>query len=43
MDSPDTSEDFQGRLLHQGEILIFMFFHSLTKKGEKDIKYIEAI
>lgn len=35
MDSPDNSEDFQGRLLHQGKNLIILFFHS-NKKGEKD-------
>lgn len=40
MDSPDNSEDFQGRLLHQGENLIFIFFQLSNKKGEKDKKNI---
>lgn len=44
MDSPESSEDFQGRLLHQGENLISNFFNSSNKKGEKEKikKYIVA-
>lgn len=41
MDSPDNNEDFQGRLLHQGENFIFIFFKFSNKKEKKDKKKIQ--
>lgn len=41
MDSPENSEDFQGRLLHQGKNLISNFFQLFSnKRGERKIKIV---